>query len=68
MAKYPVFGERFCTYCGGTMYYFTDEDNNPGGICDCGNVDYCDNKTVEKVKKQYGSRLQPSKRKFVIVR
>ena len=66
MTKYPVFGERFCTYCGGTMHYFTDENNHPGGICSCGNTDYCDNKTVEDVKKWYGDALKPSKCKFVI--
>ena len=65
MAKYPVFGERFCTYCGGTMYYITDTHNNPIGLCSCGNTDYCDNKTVADVKKQYGDRMKPSKYKFI---
>lgn len=65
MANYPVFGERFCTYCGGKMFYFTDENNCPVGVCDCGNTDYCDNETVEDVKKRFGDCLKPSKYKFV---
>lgn len=65
MFKYSIFGERFCTYCGGTMYFFTDEDGNPNGVCPCGNVDFCNNETVEDVKNRYKDVLQPSKRKFI---
>jgi hypothetical protein len=66
MARYPVFGERFCTYCAGTMLYFTNENNEPMGICSCGNTDYCDGKTVADVKKQYGDHMKPSKYKFIV--
>jgi hypothetical protein len=66
MARYPVFGERFCTYCAGTVIYFTMENNEPMGVCSCGNTDYCDNETVADVKKRYGDRMKPSKRKFII--
>lgn len=59
--RYKVFGERFCTYCGGSVVYFIDEDGQPAGVCKCGNVDYCDNETVEDVKKRFGSSMHPPK-------
>lgn len=60
MAKrYPVFGRRFCTYCGRTkMYYIRFEDNKPLGLCDCGNIDWCDNETEADVRKRYGADLK----------
>ena len=61
---YPVFGERFCTYCGRNMLYIIDH-GRPVGVCDCGNVDYCDNETVEDVKKRFGDVMKPSKYKYL---
>lgn len=61
---YPVFGERFCTYCGRNMLYIID-NGQPVGVCDCGNVDYCDNETVEDVKKRFGDAMKPSKYKYL---
>lgn len=65
MRKYPIFGERVCTYCGNTMFYITEDDGSPIGVCDCGNIDYCDNETMEDVQKRFGTRLTPSKLDFL---
>ena len=50
------FGKRFCTFCGGYVIYYND-NNYIYGECECGNVDYCDNETEEDVKKRFGSRF-----------
>lgn len=67
MAKYPVFGVRFCTYCGEMMDYIINENNHPFGFCLCGNTDYCDNETVEDTKKRFGEKLKIPKYKYIIV-
>lgn len=65
MKQFKVFGERICTYCGGKMLYINFTNNQPLGLCDCGNTDWCDNKTEDDVKKQYGSHLRPSRIKIL---
>jgi hypothetical protein len=62
--KYPVFGERFCTFCGGSVIYVVD-NGQPIGVCDCGRIDYCDNETVEDVKKRFGDKMKPSKYDYI---
>lgn len=57
MKKVNVFGQRFCTFCGGTQMYYFVEDGEPRGECRCGNIDWCDGHTVESVKKKYGARM-----------
>jgi hypothetical protein len=42
------------------MYYIHFERNRPLGLCDCGNVDWCDGETAEDVKKRYGVHLHPA--------
>ena len=55
-----VFGQRFCTRCGqDKMYYYMDGDGYPYGSCSCGNIDYCNGETVERVKKRLGEELKP---------
>lgn len=67
--KYKTFGQRFCTHCGQTkMYYFIDHINGgiPAGVCTtCDNIDYCDNETVEDVKKRFGEALKPADVEYV---
>lgn len=59
--RFKVFGQRFCTYCGKDEMYYIDYNGRPLGLCDCGNVDYCDHdKTEADVKKRYGTRLKPA--------
>ena len=49
--------KRFCTFCGGAVEYFTDEEGHAFGKCKCGNIDYCDNwPTIEEVKRHYAER------------
>ena len=68
--KYKTFGQRFCTHCGTyEMYYFEDEDGEPGGMClRCGNIDWCDNQTIEDVKQHYGEKLLSPKKKFIVIK
>ena len=48
--------KRFCTYCGGQVEYFTDENGHAFGKCNCGNIDYCDRwPTLEEVKQHYAN-------------
>lgn len=57
--KTKVFGQRFCTYCGrNAMYYCESEDNSVMGVCDCGNIDYCDRETKEDVLKRFGDDMK----------
>lgn len=70
--KARVFGKRFCTYCGQTnMQYYSFIENGEThvmGECftkGCNNVDWCDGKTEEDVKRQYGKHLVPSEIKFI---
>lgn len=52
---------RFCTYCGGAMGYFVDENGHAFGKCKCGNHDYCENwPTIEEAKEHYKNRLVSS--------
>lgn len=51
MRKFRTFGQRFCTYCGTNQMYYIDFDGSPLGVCNCGNVDWCDNETETEVKK-----------------
>lgn len=58
--KIKAWGKRFCTYCGGTkMYYMTLPTGKNIGVCDCGNVDYCDRQTKEQIQARFGERLKP---------
>lgn len=65
MKKFRTFGQRFCTYCGTTRMYYIDFNGRPLGLCDCGNVDWCDGETEEEVKQHYGQRLKPADIEFL---
>jgi hypothetical protein len=66
--KFKVFGQRFCTYCGSdAMYYIEDGEQPRGFCCECDNVDWCDNETVEDVKKRYGDRLHEADIDFLTI-
>lgn len=65
MQRFKTFGQRFCTYCGTTRMYYINFNGNPLGLCDCGNVDWCDGETEAEVKKRYGKRLQPADIEFL---
>ena len=65
MQKFRVFGQRFCTYCGTNKMYYIHFNGSPLGLCDCGNVDWCDGETEADVKKRYGARLQSADISFL---
>lgn len=67
MRKFRVFGQRFCTYCGTNQMYYINFNGSPLGLCNCGNIDWCDNKTETEVKKQYGARLKPADISFLVM-
>lgn len=58
MAKKPTtvkaYARRFCTQCGTYNMLYATVDGRPIGMCDCGNTDWCDNKTEADVKAQIG--------------
>ena len=65
MKRFKTFGQRFCTYCGTTHMYYINLNGRPLGLCDCGNVDWCDGETEADVKKRYSTHLKPADVNFL---